>query len=144
MMRDDRGQALLFMVLVAGLAATVMAGISLTQERLVLEAREGRSGEAAAQAAGAVVADAQLDFVGLRDEAGNSREPSLAEIRAFLLDPSVHERALAAARELALLNGGQIPRAVVLQDGGTSIYINVDGVVRWYRVSIDKVPCCVR
>lgn len=106
-MRDDRGQALVLAVLALGIAAATIVGLRAAQDRILMDARERRAGEAAVEAAGAALADAQVTFLAsLRDEAGQSRAmPSRAELDRFVSDPLVLERARAAANELSVANG---------------------------------------
>jgi hypothetical protein len=55
---DERGQAILAVVLAVGIAAVAIVGLRDAQERIVLGARAQRAGEAAVEAAAQSVADA--------------------------------------------------------------------------------------
>jgi hypothetical protein len=88
----DRGQALILAVLALGLAAATIVGLQAAQDRIFRDAHERRAGEAAVEAAGAALADAQIGFKGSLD--------------AFAADPLVAERARAAADQLSALNDG--------------------------------------
>lgn len=56
-MRGERGQALVLVALLAGIAAIAVAGLVVVSAAVLERARDGRSGEAAVSAAGAAVAD---------------------------------------------------------------------------------------
>ena len=88
---DDRGQAILAVVLALGIAATAIVGLRAAQERIVLGAHAQRAGEAAVEAAAQSVADAY------------AARPAAA--RELVVDPHVLETARVAAEELARENG---------------------------------------
>jgi len=90
---DERGQAILAVVLALGIAATAIVGLRAAQERIVTEARAQRAGEAAVEAAAQAVVDVY------------AARPAAA--REIVLDPRVREAARAAAEELARENGGR-------------------------------------
>jgi len=90
-LNDDRGQAILAVVLALGIAATAIVGLRAAEERIVLGARAQRAGEAAVEAAAQSVADAY------------AARPTAA--RELVVDPRVLETARAAAEELARENG---------------------------------------
>lgn len=140
----ESGQSHIFVVVLAGLAAAVIAGLVVSQDRLRAAASEQRSGEAAAQAAGAIVAEEHLALVrSLRDPDGRPRDPTPAELDAFLADPALAERALSAAREVALANRGPRPVRVQVVDLGEDLEVAVESGGR-HRVSVRKVACCRR
>jgi hypothetical protein len=91
--KDERGQAVVAVVLALGIAATAIVGLRSAQERIVYGARAQRAGEAAVEAAALSVADAY------------AARPSAA--KELVLDPRVLEAARAAAEELAHENGGR-------------------------------------
>lgn len=143
-LRDERGQSHVLAVVAMGTAIVILVGLLSAQEDLLARAHRGRAGEAAVQAAGAVVADEHLAFVlGLRDAAGTPRDPSADELLRFLADPALAERALAAARSLALENRSTAPWAISIVDRGDSIEVSVDSGT-WHRVTVEKVSCCRR
>jgi len=90
---DERGQALLAVVLAIALGATAVIGIRAAQDRIVTGARAQRAGEAAVEAAAQAVADLY------------AARPAAA--RDLVIDPRVNETARVAAEELARENGGQ-------------------------------------
>lgn len=131
-------------VLATGIAIVILVGLVSAQERLLGNAHRGRAAEAAVQAAGAVVADEHLALVlALRDADGKPRDPSPDELLRFIADPGLAERALAAARSLALENRSTAPWAISIIDRGGSIEVSVDSG-SWHRVTVEKVSCCRR
>ena len=142
--RDDRGQSHVVVVFALAIGAVVLVGLLLRQEELLGVARASRAGEAAAQAAGAVVADEHLALVrSLRDPSGAPRDPTRDELLAFLADLGLHDRALAAARAIAAEHRATLPWRVSIIERGTAIEVTVDvGLV--HRVTIEKVSCCPR
>ena len=141
---DDRGQSHVIVVLALAIGVVVLVGLLVRQEELLGSARAARSGEAAAQAAGAVVADEHLALVrSLRDASGAPRDPTAEELLTFLADPGLHERALAAARAIAAEHRATRPWRVSIVERGRAIEVSVDsGLV--HRVTIEKVSCCPR
>jgi hypothetical protein len=93
MTADDRGQAVLAVVLALGIAATAIVGLRAAQERIVVAARAQRAGEAAVEAAAQSVADVY------------ATRPASA--KALVSDPRMLETARAAAEELARDNGSR-------------------------------------
>jgi hypothetical protein len=91
-MSDERGQAMLAVVLALGIAAAAIVGLRAAQDRIVAAARAQRAGEAAVEAAAQSVADAY------------SIRPDAAKELVF--DPRILEAARVAAEELAAENGG--------------------------------------
>ena len=89
-MTDDRGQAMLAVVLALGIAAAAIVGLRAAQDRVVAGAHVGRAGEAAVEAAAQSVADTY------------AARPQ--DAKALVFDPRVVEAARAAAEELALEN----------------------------------------
>lgn len=92
-MTDERGQAILAVVLALGIAATAIVGLRAAQERIVVGARAQRAGEAAVEAAAQSVADVY------------ALRPAAAKNLVF--DPRILEAARVAAEELARENGGR-------------------------------------
>jgi type II secretory pathway component PulK len=102
-MTDERGQALVIAALVLGIAAVVIGGLRLSQDAILATGQASRAGEAAVEAAAAVVADAYVRE--LRDAALSTpvRRPDVARA---VTDPAVREGARAVASDLSLRNGG--------------------------------------
>ncbi len=92
-MSDERGQAILVVVLALGIAATAIVGLRAAQDGIVAGARAQRAGEAAVEAAAQSVADVY------------AARPAAA--KELVRDPHVLETARVAAEELAQENGGR-------------------------------------
>ena len=144
-MTGERGQALVLAVLALALAAITIVGLREAQDRILADARERRAGEAAVEAAGAALADSQVDFVAsLRDELGGRRTvPSLAELTAFVADPLVLERSRAAAAELSAVNGGGAVSALEMTAGQRSLDLALTVGAHRQRAAIGTA-CCRR
>lgn len=106
-MSDERGQAVLPVVLALAIAATAMVGLRAAQDRFVLGARAQRAGEAAVEAAAQSVADVY------------AAQPAAA--RDLVVDPRVLETARVAAEELARENGAGGVEQVQLRCSGKRI-----------------------
>lgn len=106
-MNDERGQAVLAVVLALGIAAAAVVGLRAAQERIVLGARAQRAGEAAVEAAAMSVADAYAARPGAAKE--------------LVRDPRVVEIARVAAEELARMNGSYGVEQVQLSCAGDRI-----------------------
>jgi hypothetical protein len=104
---DERGQAILAVVLGLGIAATAIVGLRAAQDRIVTAARAQRAGEAAVEAA----AQAVVDLYAARPAAA----------KELVLDPRVVETARAAAEDLARENGGRGVEQVQLSCVGDRI-----------------------
>lgn len=142
-MNDDRGQALAFAVLALGIAAVTIVGLRAAQDRILIDARERRAGEAAVEAAGAALADAEVRFsASVRDEDGRPRAvPSRAELDGFVSDPLVIERVRAAADELSVANGSGAVRDLALHVSIRTIEVALAVGSHRQRASID-IRCC--
>ena len=144
-MSDERGQALVLAVLALALAALTIVGLREAQDRILSDVRDRRAGEAAVEAAGAALADAQLDFIAsLRDELGSARSlPSSAELDAFVTDPLVVERSRAAAAELSTANGGGAVRGLEITAGARTLDLSLSVGAHVQRAAI-ATTCCRR
>ena len=142
-MNDDQGQALVLAVVALGIAAATIVGLRGAQDRILSDARERRAGEAAVEAAGAALADAELAFrQSLRDEAGGPRSlPSRAELDGFVGDPLLTGRVQEAADRLAAANGSGAVTDVTIRVGRGSLEIALALGAHRHRVSIDS-RCC--
>lgn len=144
MCRDDRGQAHILAIFATAIAVLALVAMLVKQEQLLGVAHHDRAGEAAVQAAGALVADEHLALVlSLRDADGGPRDPDSDELLRFVADPGLAERALAAARAIASENGVPAPRGIAIVDRGGHLEVSIDSGV-WHRVTIAKVSCCRR
>ena len=143
-MIGDRGQALAIAVLAVGIAAATIVGLRAAQDRILADVRERRAGESAVEAAGAVLADADLAFrATLNDERGGPRTlPTRAELEALIADPLVLERMRGAADRLAAANGAGAVRDVAARIGGGSIEITLRLGAHAQRAQIES-RCCL-
>ena len=89
--KDERGQAMVTVVLALGIAAAAIVGLRSAQDRLLAATRSQRAGEAAVEAAAQSVADAY------------AARPAAA--KDLVVDPRVLESARVAAEQLARENG---------------------------------------
>lgn len=140
---DPDGQALLIAVLGIGIAAATVVGLLDAQERLLAAAHARRSGEAAVEAAGAALADAQVALlVRLRDDHGRPRSlASRAEIAALAADPIVADAARGAAQELATLNRSEGPTDLRIDAVGKDLEVTLTLGGRRHRVAIGAACC---
>jgi hypothetical protein len=120
LIRAERGQSLVVAAFLAGLAALAVALIHETQDRLVADVRDQRTGEAAVAAAGSAVADLQLARV-----RAAGRALTTAEIEAFAVEDAVAEAARAAARRMAEAHGETRPLEVVIRSFGPEIEVHL-------------------
>lgn len=141
----ERGQALVLAVIAIALAAVTIVGMRAAQERILSDVRERRAGEAAVEAAGAAVADAQLAFIAsLGDDLGGRRaRATRSELEAFVADPLVAERARAAAADLSASNGGSPVHDLAIDLSDRMIEIVLTAGAHRQRAAIDA-PCCRR
>lgn len=137
-MNGDRGQAVIIASLVLGIAAVVIAGLRLSQDAIFAHGRASRAGEAAVEAAAAVVADAYVHE--LRDAALRSpvRSPDVARA---VTGAAVREDARAAASDLSLRNGGtSVDEVTVTCDArGVDVVLVLRGVS--YRAGFKADEC---
>ncbi len=110
-MSDERGQAIVAVVLALGIAAAAIVGLRAAQERIVVGARAQRGGEAAVEAAAQSVADVYAAH--------------RAEARELVLDARVLETARVAAEELARENGARGVEGVQLSCAGDRIEVRL-------------------
>ena len=140
---DDGGQALVIAVLGIGIAAATIVGLREAQERILSAAHARRAGEAAVEAAGAALADAQVAFVrSLQDAGGGPRVLARrGEIAALVSDPAVAEAALGAARELAAENDAGAPTDLSIRDAGVALEVTLTVDRQRHRVAIGAACC---
>lgn len=144
-LNGDRGQALVLAVIALAVAAVTIVGLRAGQDRILSDVRDRRAGEAAVEAAGAAVADAQLELISsLRDELGGHRTSlTRSELDAFVADPLLAERAGAAAVTFAEANGGSAVRDLAVSVGDRTIEIALTTGAHRHRVAIEA-SCCPR
>jgi len=142
---DEGGQALVVAVLGVGIAAAAIVGLRDAQEQILAGAHARRAGEAAVEAAGAALADAQAALVaGLRDEFGRARLlADRSEIAALVSDPMVVDAVGRAARELAAENRAGAPTDLQVSDAGRTLEITLTLDRLRHRAAIASA-CCRR
>lgn len=134
-MTGERGQALVFAVLLLGIAAVALVGLRAVSERILETVRDDRAGEAAAAAGGAAVAD--LQFARSR---ALGHELDRAETAAFAAEPAVTEAAREAATRLARLHGRADPREVRVIAIGFEIEVHVALAGRTHVALLEAAP----
>lgn len=132
---SDRGQALVFAVLLLGVAAVALVGLRTVSERILEGVRDDRAGEAAVAAAGAAVADLQL----ARSRA-LGHELDRAETAALAADPAVTVAAREAAASLARLHGRADPSDVRVISIGSEIEVHVTLAGRTHIALLEATP----
>lgn len=120
-MSDERGQALVVVVLFLAVAAAALGGLRAAQDRILAEARARRAGEAAVEAATAVIADAYA-----RDGAA-----------VALGDARVREDAHAAAVAISVANGGGEMSAPAVGCGPRGFDVAIVVAGRTYRAGFE-------
>jgi hypothetical protein len=129
----DRGQALILAVLALAIAAATIVGLRATQDRILADARERRAGEAAIEAAGAALADAQVELIA----------PIRSGLEALVTDPLVIERSRRAADALSAANGGPPTGDIVISLAPRTLEIALSVGAHRQRAAIE-MSCCRR
>lgn len=137
---DDRGQAAIFAVFLIALAAVALGGLRLAQSELLARAVQHRAGEAAVEAAAAVVADAYASALRAR------LEPSAPphEMRSVLGDARLAEAARSAASELSLRNGGSGVSTVQVECRERAVAVTISLEGSSYRAGFAADECSQR
>lgn len=139
-MRDERGQAAILAVCLIAIAAAVMGGLRVAQTALLARAVERRAGEAAVEAATAVVADAYAAEMRAR------QIPSAVsrDIASVIGDATTREAARVGASDMSLRNGGDSVSdvAVACDAGAVTVTIALRGTL--YRASFGAPECSRR
>lgn len=131
----ERGQALVFAVLLLGVAAAALTGLRTVSDRILDGVRDDRAGEAAAAAAGTAVAD--LQYARSRTL---GHELDRDETAAFAADPAVTDAARAAAVRLARLHGRADPSEVRVVGIGFEIEVHVTLGGRAHVALLEAAP----
>jgi hypothetical protein len=140
---DERGQALVLAALLLAIAAVAISGLRIAQDHIIALAREHRAGEAAVEAATAVIADAYT--AELRRVASSSLLPRpTPDVLRAVTDPTARAVARAAAAEVSLLNGG--PDIGDVSVGCASGLVDVSLTIsdRLYRAGFSGPLCSPR
>ena len=140
---DDRGQAVVVAVLFIAIAAVVIVGLRFAQEEILAAAKERRAGEAAAEAATAVIADAYV--AELRRVASSTASPRpTPNIPTAVSAPSAREGARVAASDLSARNGGDAVGEVAVrcERGSVDVALMLHG--KRYRAGFPAPECFQR
>lgn len=137
-MNDDRGQALVLAVLLIAIGAVAVSGLRIAQEQILAAARERRAGEAAVEAATAVIADAYTAALG---RAAPARSP---DVLGAITDPRAREAARAAATDLSVLNAGPEIGDVTVRCAAGLIDVSITIANRLYRAGFSGPACSPR
>jgi predicted lipid-binding transport protein (Tim44 family) len=140
---DERGQALVVAVLFLAIAAVVIGGLRLAQEQILAAAREHRAGEAAAEAATAVAADAYV--AELRRVAASTASPRpTPDIPGVLSASGTKEAARVAASDLSVRNGGGPVSEVDIRCTFRNVDVALVLSARTYRAGFAAAECSPR
>jgi len=134
---DDRGQALVLAVLLIAIASVAVSGLRIAQEQILASARERRAGEAAVEAATAVIADAYTAELGRAP----ARSP---DVLGAITDPRARESARAAATEVSVLNAGPEIGDVVVRCAAGLVDVSITIADRLYRAGFSGSACSPR
>ena len=142
-LNDDRGQAVVVAVLFLALAAVAIGGLRLAQEHYLAAAQETRAGEAAAEAATAVVVDAYVAEL-RRVAASTASPPPTLDVVSAVSAPGTREGARVAATDLSLRNGGEAISEIVVhcERGSVDVALMLGG--RRYRAGFAAPECSQR
>lgn len=140
---DDRGQAVVVAILFIAIAAVVIGGLRFAQDEILAAARERRAGEAAAEAATAVIADAYV--AELRRVAASTGSPRpTPNIPTAVSASSAREGARVAASDLSVRNGGEAIAEVAVRCEGGSVDVALMLHGRRYRAGFPAPECSQR
>jgi hypothetical protein len=142
--KSERGQALVIAAILIGIGALAIVGLRAVQDRLLANAISQDAGEAAVEAAAAVVADAYVARIdSLRAHAFDLPRPT-ADIVGMLADPATRETARAAAAETASRDGGVFDGAVEMRCAGATIEVEIHHAGRLHRAAVQADACSPR
>ncbi len=131
----ERGQALVFAVLLLAVAAGVLVATRDAAARVLDGVRADRAGEAAVTAAAAAVAD-----LAAAKARSLGHELDAAETAAFAADERVATAARAAAARLARLNGGEAPSRVRVRSYGLELEVELTLAGRGHVALLEPPP----
>jgi len=142
--RDERGQALVIAAILIGIGALAIVGLRAVQDRMLENAVAQDAGEAAVEAAAAVVADAYVARVdSVRAHAFDVPRPTV-DIVGLLADPATRESARAAAADVAARNGGAFDGAIEARCVGATIEVELRHAGRLHRAAVEAGACSPR
>ena len=143
-MKDERGQALVIAAILIGIGALAIVGLRAVQDRMLENASTQDAGEAAVEAAAAVVADAYVARVEtVRAHAFDVPRPSV-DMVGVLADPETRESARAAATDIAARNGAVFDGAIEARCVGATIEIELHHAGRLHRAAVQADACSPR
>jgi hypothetical protein len=141
---SERGQALVIAAILIGIGALAIIGLRSVQDRMLTNAVAQDAGEAAVEAAAAVVADAYVARVeSVRAHAFDLPRPTV-DIVGMLEDPATRESARAAAADVAARNGGTFDGAIAARCVGATIEIELHHAGRLHRAAVQADACSPR
>gem|GEM_PF-2237508 len=142
--KDERGQALVIAAILIGIGALAIVGLRAVQDRMLENAVAQDAGEAAVEAAAAVVADAYVARIeSVRAHAFDVPRPTV-DIVGMLADPATRESARAAAADVAARNGAVFDGAIEARCVGATIEIELHHVGRLHRAAVQADACSPR
>jgi hypothetical protein len=140
----ERGQALVIAAILIGIGALAIVGLRVVQERVLANTLAEQAGEAAVEAAAAVVADAYVaHFDSLRARAFDVPCPT-ANVAGMLADPATREAARAAAAAVAARNGVVFDGGIDARCVGRTIEIELRHEGRLHRAAVRADACFPR
>jgi len=140
----ERGQALVIAAILIGIGALAVVGLRAVQDRMLENAVAQDAGEAAVEAAAAVVADAYVTRIGsVRAHAFDVPRPTV-DIAGLLADPATRESARSAASQIAVRNGGVFDGAIEVRCFGSTLEIELHHAGRLHRAAIQADACSPR
>lgn len=143
-MSGERGQALLIAALLIGIGALAIVGLRVVQDRVLANAETRSAGEAAVEAAAAVIADAYIaELDSLRAHAFDVPRPTV-DVAGILAHPATLEAARAAASEAAARNGGTFEGSIEARCAGTVIEVELSHAGRLHRAALPVDACSRR
>lgn len=143
-MSGERGQALVIAAILIGIGALAIVGLRVAQERVLDRALTRSAGEAAVEAAAAVVADAYIAHLdSVRTRAFEVPRPTV-DVASVLADPATRESARVAAAEVAAASGAVFADEVKARCQGGSIVIELRHAGRLHRAAIEADACSPR
>ena len=143
-MKGERGQALVIAAILIGIGALAIVGLRAVQDRMLANAAAQDAGEAAVEAAAAVVADAYVARVdSVRTHAFDVPRPTI-DIVGMLGDPATRESARAAAADVAARNRGVFDGAIEARCVGATIEIELHHAGRLHRAAVQADACSPR
>ncbi len=137
-MRDDQGQALVIAVVLLAVAAAAIVGLRAAQDHITASGERRRAGEAAVEAATAVIADAYVDELRRAATTSPSAPPDVARAVG---DGRAIERARMAASDLSVRNGGAVVPDVHVRCDGGAVTVTLLLAGTTYRAGFEADEC---